>query len=122
MPFFICLLVSSGHSDVVMGLVSVNDDNLHERLRFLQYCEYSERCDECRFLIPAYLNSELHFCGSHLFYTRLSDLLNCIFVVLHSAFVLRMFICLIVKKPPTKIDFVQPFLPPHFPWEQRDSF
>ncbi|CAI5776948.1 cystathionine gamma-lyase [Podarcis lilfordi] len=27
----------NGHSDVVMGLVSVNDDNLHERLRFLQY-------------------------------------------------------------------------------------
>ncbi|XP_053248042.1 cystathionine gamma-lyase isoform X1 [Podarcis raffonei] len=27
----------NGHSDVVMGLVSVNDDKLHERLRFLQY-------------------------------------------------------------------------------------
>uniref|UniRef100_A0A8D0KLV3 Cystathionine gamma-lyase n=1 Tax=Salvator merianae TaxID=96440 RepID=A0A8D0KLV3_SALMN len=26
----------NGHSDVVMGLVSVNDDALHERLRFLQ--------------------------------------------------------------------------------------
>ncbi|XP_007436985.1 cystathionine gamma-lyase [Python bivittatus] len=27
----------NGHSDVVMGLVSVNDDKLHEKLRFLQY-------------------------------------------------------------------------------------
>ncbi|XP_066479529.1 cystathionine gamma-lyase-like isoform X3 [Tiliqua scincoides] len=27
----------NGHTDVVMGLVSVNDDSLHERLRFLQY-------------------------------------------------------------------------------------
>ncbi|XP_044296658.1 cystathionine gamma-lyase [Varanus komodoensis] len=27
----------NGHSDVVMGLVSVNDDDLHNRLRFLQY-------------------------------------------------------------------------------------
>ncbi|XP_061486875.1 cystathionine gamma-lyase-like [Rhineura floridana] len=27
----------NGHSDVVMGLVSVNDDDLHKRLRFLQY-------------------------------------------------------------------------------------
>uniref|UniRef100_A0ABM5G8C1 Cystathionine gamma-lyase n=1 Tax=Pogona vitticeps TaxID=103695 RepID=A0ABM5G8C1_9SAUR len=27
----------NGHSDVVMGLVSINDDALHEKLRFLQY-------------------------------------------------------------------------------------
>ncbi|XP_060629704.2 cystathionine gamma-lyase [Anolis sagrei] len=27
----------NGHSDVVMGLVSVNDDGIHERLRLLQY-------------------------------------------------------------------------------------
>nr|XP_003225882.1 PREDICTED: cystathionine gamma-lyase [Anolis carolinensis] len=27
----------NGHSDVVMGLVSVNDDAIHERLRLLQY-------------------------------------------------------------------------------------
>lgn len=30
----------SGHSDVVMGLVSVNDSALYERLKFLQYGKY----------------------------------------------------------------------------------
>lgn len=31
-----CLLSFLGHSDVVMGLVSVNCDDLYERLKFLQ--------------------------------------------------------------------------------------
>ena len=34
---FVLLL---GHSDVVMGLVSVNSESLHNRLRFLQNCKY----------------------------------------------------------------------------------
>ena len=29
-----------GHSDVVMGLVSLNSETLHSRLRFLQNCKY----------------------------------------------------------------------------------
>lgn len=30
----------NGHSDVVMGLVSLNSESLHDRLRFLQNCKY----------------------------------------------------------------------------------
>lgn len=44
-------LIFSGHSDVVMGLVSLNNDELHEKLRFLQYCEYEEQTRKCGLLI-----------------------------------------------------------------------
>lgn len=36
-----CISPSSGHSDVVMGLVSVNREDLHDRLKFLQNGKYS---------------------------------------------------------------------------------
>lgn len=44
-------LIFSGHSDVVMGLVSLNNEELHEKLRFLQYCEYEEQTRMCGLLI-----------------------------------------------------------------------
>lgn len=37
-----CFCFVLGHSDVVMGLVSVNSDDLNNRLRFLQNCKWSE--------------------------------------------------------------------------------
>nr|XP_021519229.1 cystathionine gamma-lyase [Meriones unguiculatus] len=37
----------NGHSDVVMGLVSVNSDDLNNRLRFLQNCEWSKPRSHC---------------------------------------------------------------------------
>lgn len=34
----------NGHSDVTMGAVVVNDEDLHKRLRFLQNGQYSSQC------------------------------------------------------------------------------
>ena len=37
---FVNLFYNAGHSDVVMGAVALNDDDLNDRLRFLQNGNY----------------------------------------------------------------------------------
>lgn len=32
----------NGHSDIIMGAATTNDDDIHKRLRFLQNCNYTQ--------------------------------------------------------------------------------